>query len=260
MNRTFDGSMYQPTKSLAQRFMKSSSRNFNNGTGPGDYETRSGFGWMSESKKVTSPSFSMKIRTKGNVVSKYHYQDWVSKDTPGAGSYEAKRLDKGKAFAVPGDMRFRRPKLATDKAPHTFEKKTTLSTIGCGIPHDERWHYGRETKSLEKRAPGPGTYESRTIFTRQQQRMYGLGRIKRFEEKSIDAAVAKDFRMKETPGPGEYSFDNGWKQNQKFKMGKMSPPSQSKKFRGGVVQYGDYHAQQIKAKRKAANATFGSAK
>jgi len=61
--------------------------------------------------------------------------------TPGSGSYEAKSLDSGLRFSVSKNPRFIRNKLSTDKAPHTFEKPSSLNTIGCGIAKDFRFHY-----------------------------------------------------------------------------------------------------------------------
>ena len=133
------------------------------------------------------------------------------------------------------------PKGATDKVPHAFNSKTTLSKFGCGIAKDFRFHYSRDERKIEKKSPGPGRYEARSSFQKLGNRMNGLGRVRRFEERSIDKAVAKDFRSKETPGPGEYGFNSDFKAKKAF--GKINPPGRSRKPGSGLDQVGDYDKQ-----------------
>jgi hypothetical protein len=263
MNRTFEGNFLNDTESAKLRLNTSHLRqrrlrNHENSTGPGDYETTSAFFRQSLSKNITSPAFTMRGRTRGAVVSKRHVQDWTGLGTPGAGNYEAKSLDAGLRYSVSKQQRFRVPKGATDKAPHAFEMRSTLSKFGCGIARDHRFHYSRDEAKIEKRSPGPGTYEAKGTFKRLGQRMNGLGKIRRFEEKSIDKAVAKDFRCRETPGPGEYGFSSDFNKGKAY--GKINPPGKSRKPESGVDQVGDYDQQRIKVKPKAPQFSFGSAK
>lgn len=61
------------------------------------------------------------------------------------------------------------------------------------------------------RGPGPGTYNAATSIQRYNNKLNGLGRVRRFEERSIDASVEKDFIAKDTPGPGSYEFSSSFK-------------------------------------------------
>jgi hypothetical protein len=51
--------------------------------------------------------YSFKLKTKGQVISKQHVQDWLMKDTPGAGNYEPRKLDLGRKYTISRDERFR---------------------------------------------------------------------------------------------------------------------------------------------------------
>lgn len=110
----------------------------------------------------------------------------------------------GTSYSVSRERRFKKPKGATDKAPHAFDKRTTLSTTGCGGSKDERWHYDRDVRLKVEQSPGPGNYEFRHSFQPAPYKQNGMGRIKRFQEKSVDYCLEKDFISKETPGPGQY--------------------------------------------------------
>ena len=69
---------------------------YSNETGPGEYEVQSTIGRLqTPSNRRTSPMYSFKLKTYGQVISKEHVQDWICKDTPGSGAYEAKKLDLG---------------------------------------------------------------------------------------------------------------------------------------------------------------------
>ena len=151
------------------------------------------------------------------------------------------------------------PKAATSHAPHAFNKHSTLNTRGCGGGKDERWHYDRDIRYKVEQSPGPGSYEFNKTFTKLPDKMNGLGRVKRFHDRSIDYSVEKDFISKETPGPGNYEYSEGFA-NRNFRSGKMNPIPRVAKFKGGEAQVGKCDEQRIKTKPKAPNATFGSAK
>jgi hypothetical protein len=89
-----------------------------------------------------------------------------------------------------------------------------MSKVGSDIPKDDRFHYEKKKMVIFQQSPGPGAYESKTAFVNSGQKPNGLGKITRFQEKSIDYSVEKDFISKDTPGPGMYQF------NDHFKKGK----------------------------------------
>ena len=64
--------------------------------------------------------------------------------------------------------------------------------------------------------------------------MNGLGKIKRFEEKSVDKNICKDFISIGTPGPGTYEYKNDFKKGVS-RLGKFNPPQKEKKVQGSLV-------------------------
>ena len=90
-------------------------------------------------------------------------------------------------------------------------------------------------------------------------KMNGLGKVRRFQDRSIDYSVEKDFISKDTPGPGLYEYNEGFA-HKTFKSGKFNPVPRSIKFKGGDAQVGRCDEQRIRVKPKAPSATFGSAK
>ena len=166
-------------------------------------------------------------------MSNMHIQDWIQKDTPGAGNYSTKKLDEGIQWSVSKNPRFKLPSKATSKAPHSFEVKSTLSKFGCGIARDYRFKYERDDLRRSVKAPGPGNYEVVQLFKRHQEKINGMGRIKRFEEKSVDKNICKSFLSMGTPGPGQYEYKNNFKSGTTL-MGKINPPQKKIKFIGGV--------------------------
>jgi len=79
MNRTFDSNIFKPTEAFKRRMQNSASttrygpKAFQNETGPGAYDLETCFGTtMVPSHKKTFPSYSFKLRTRGQVISKMH--------------------------------------------------------------------------------------------------------------------------------------------------------------------------------------------
>lgn len=87
---------------------------------------------------------------------------------------------------------------------------------------------------MSQKSPGPGTYEWKPAFVKYNEKQNGLGKIKRFEEKSIDYSVQKDFLCKETPGPGQYNFNDHFTKG-KYSLGKINPPERERQFKGSEV-------------------------
>jgi len=110
--------------------------------------------------------FSFKKRTYPGVISKDHIQDFLAKETPGAGTYQPKLLDAGRRWTISWDEWFWRFKGPNDNAPHCFELKSTLMNVGSDIPKDDWFHYDMKTRNMAQRSPGPGTYEAKTSFTK----------------------------------------------------------------------------------------------
>ena len=58
--------------------------------------------------------------------------------------------------------------MATDLAPHSFEKNSTLSSFGCGMSQDNRFKYKQDDYVRFNQAPGPGNYELKSVFVKKQ--------------------------------------------------------------------------------------------
>jgi len=74
-----------------------------------------------------------------------------------------------------------------------------------------------------------------------------LGKIKRFNEKSIDYCLEKDFLSKETPGPGQYNYKDNFLKG-KYNLGKINPPSKEWVQVSTDIMVGNSDIQRLKIK------------
>lgn len=105
---------------------KSTSKPYRNATGPGQYENHKLIGTtIAESQKVNQPkySFGMKhdfYQRKPPIISKNHKVDYLSRESPGAGTYSPDESFKRFSctsikWSLPKDRRFKGPEVPSGK-------------------------------------------------------------------------------------------------------------------------------------------------